>query len=941
MFTFSFSSAFATVADADKLTAEKMYTAIDKAYEAAKAEIASAKKAALDAVCDGTYDAYYDATTLEVSRAVIEAAYDKYLYTPALEKAAVEYSALYEKVKTGLGTTGVDYFAVGSSEGKDGDTYVINVTFSKKDKNGTDATNVEKYKDIFKGYVSGWPGTASKEVLQDAFEALADDTITAINAIDESKYSDEANGTTASYRKQVADAKAAAIDEIRLIAVAMQNIDADADEITWGVVVKESGVVTKGFAKAVTSVYTPAVNEADPSGSLWNAIKDIPTLAKEPTEAAKLEFAQKMAISYFTDKINTELGEIVKYNENIILNEKLLKKPDTEVIYNAERAIETAKEQAAAAIEVATYLVKDCDAYSKIIKGYDNNPSKFNAAEAVVNEDIWKYTGTLADKSFSDNGIKVLIDGTTTKTYDMEKAAKISSHVADLKDQAALLKASIAIDGTTPVDVDKMLEKAIDDAYKGDLTVKLTDLTDEDVLDARIHALADNKTAGTDTVKINNTVYTVVADWSEAGYDATKTKAVKAVKKETRDAIYAAKTVADAEAAFLEGLAKYKAIPTLNDRTVAQATKEFKTLLDKYKAEIDAYVTYKNAGLVASKTDKNYAWTPNTFTTNLQTKLGKAYTVDELNEKYAAAKAEVDNLKDAATIKADQKAIQDKVDAVKTVTVADKEAVANLLKEIQDHNDYVTLVGAGADKKILVPGNAKNAIVDIEKLDEKAMTDAYRTINADGKATLTEKAAVEELRAAYDAYVEFYTELADYSDDYTFTDIAYEDEISKLENDIFWAEVHAVEEMIAKLPVNATASEVAAAQNAYNALDLCQRVSVADKYYDKLADYNKVLVNAVEALKITASSKATKGAITVKWTVKEGDASAADGFQVWKSTKMNKGYKKAFTTTKTTYKNTKGLKKGVKYYYKVRAYKVVDGVNVYSDWSNKAYRTAQ
>ena len=159
--------------------------------------------------------------------------------------------------------------------------------------------------------------------------------------------------------------------EIRLITVAMQNADADAAAITWGDVVKESGVVTKGFAKAVTSVYTPAVNEEDPSGSLWKAIKDIPTLAKEPTEAAKLEFAQKMAISYFTDKINTELGEIVKYNENIILNEKLLKKPDTEVIYNAERAIETAKEQAAAAIEVATYLVKDCDAYSKIIKAYE------------------------------------------------------------------------------------------------------------------------------------------------------------------------------------------------------------------------------------------------------------------------------------------------------------------------------------------------------------------------------------------------------------------------------------------------------------------------------------------------------------------------------------------------------------------------------------------
>ena len=72
-----------------------------------------------------------------------------------------------------------------------------------------------------------------------------------------------------------------------------------------------------------------------------------------------------------------------------------------------------------------------------------------------------------------------------------------------------------------------------------------------------------------------------------------------------------------------------------------------------------------------------------------------------------------------------------------------------------------------------------------------------------------------------------------------------------------------------------------------------------------------------------------------------GDKAVADGFQVWKSTKAQKGYKKAITTKKTSFKNTKNLKKGVRYFYKVRAYKVVDGKTYYSDWSNKANRIAK
>ena len=69
-----------------------------------------------------------------------------------------------------------------------------------------------------------------------------------------------------------------------------------------------------------------------------------------------------------------------------------------------------------------------------------------------------------------------------------------------------------------------------------------------------------------------------------------------------------------------------------------------------------------------------------------------------------------------------------------------------------------------------------------------------------------------------------------------------------------------------------------------------------------------------------------------------------EGWEIWKSTKRNSGFSKAYTqvASKKTYKNTKGLKKGTRYFYKVRAIAyTADGVKVKSDWSNKAYRIAK
>lgn len=93
---------------------------------------------------------------------------------------------------------------------------------------------------------------------------------------------------------------------------------------------------------------------------------------------------------------------------------------------------------------------------------------------------------------------------------------------------------------------------------------------------------------------------------------------------------------------------------------------------------------------------------------------------------------------------------------------------------------------------------------------------------------------------------------------------------------------------------------------------------------------------------IKLTSRRTSKGISLAWTKSKGYK--LDGFQVYRSVKKNSGYgKKAFFTvnngTKSKYTNTKNLKTGNTYYYKVRGFRVVNGTTVYTKWSNKAYRT--
>ena len=116
----------------------------------------------------------------------------------------------------------------------------------------------------------------------------------------------------------------------------------------------------------------------------------------------------------------------------------------------------------------------------------------------------------------------------------------------------------------------------------------------------------------------------------------------------------------------------------------------------------------------------------------------------------------------------------------------------------------------------------------------------------------------------------------------------------------------------------------------------------ADDGQDKLDKLIRGVKNTT--LKVT-SKKVSKG-IQITWTKSRGYK--VDYYEVFRSTKRYSGFgKTAFYTTKnaenptkTWYVNTKDLKEGTRYYYKVRGVRMLDGEKYYTQWSSKAWRIA-
>ena len=791
-----------------------------------------------------------------------------------------------------------------------------------------------------------------RAAIEAQFEAVQTSQKEDLEKISTTKYADtKPAGSNKTYAQIAQDEIVKALSQVLGYKVYSTTTDAD--------IVKYIGYMQ--------AVYTAPEGTGDASGALavggtvdnvvyraggLNALK---TATVVVTDDAKIEYAKKRALAVAEQVISGKKAELIKAEEDKIFKQQVSSNPSQKAINEAKKNIDMITKQYDALLKVWTYRLNNAD--YKVERA---------ANSADTNEYVYAYyddarynkvqRSSLAVAYYAANELKdygVYLSqqiGDFTDLLSLKDAVALVEHADDLTEQADLLKASVAVDGNTAVAIDEALADAIEDTYmNGNEKAALDTTTVNYETHKRVHALLGDTCLHNDVldaskkeVKIDGKTYDTVLTWADAAaYDKTKLKEVKAIVKDAKAALKAAKTVAEADAAFLAAYEKFDAVMTVLEHNALFTYGG--ALYDAYPkavAEIKAYIDYK-ASLMA---DTYPGTTVNTLKTYFEKQLkDDSYSAEDLAANLAAAKTTVDTLKTKAELTTEEAALYKEVLKVADpVKLADKDAVVDLYKRVMTFNDYAEMVGF-TGKTAAVP-RINKAVIQLAGLEEDEIDAIADVIEKDYKVTLEDKENVEKFLAAIKAYNNLYVDELKVVTNYNTTPYTY---LAKLtdskdyEGTIFALEVKEAEKLIAALPSEgATVAQLKAARDAVDALGFEGICKLNRTLVTKLNRLDQNSDNSVEALKITARSSAKKGSITVKWTVK-GDASVADGYQVWKSTKQSKGYKKAITTTKKSYKNTKGLKKGTRYYYKVRAYKVVDGKKVYSDWSNKAYRVAK
>ncbi len=151
------------------------------------------------------------------------------------------------------------------------------------------------------------------------------------------------------------------------------------------------------------------------------------------------------------------------------------------------------------------------------------------------------------------------------------------------------------------------------------------------------------------------------------------------------------------------------------------------------------------------------------------------------------------------------------------------------------------------------------------------------------------------------------------------------------------AEAKAKEAEAAKADAAAKAAEAEAAKgdSGAKAQEAAAAKAEAEAKAKEAEDAKNEVAKLKAKLKKVSGFKAAakkKGKAQLSWKKTAG----VKGYQIYRSTKKTSGFKKVATIKKNTTKkwSDKKLKKGKKYYYKIRTYTVVNGKNVYGLWSD-------
>ena len=560
-------------------------------------------------------------------------------------------------------------------------------------------------------------------------------------------------------------------------------------------------------------------------------------------------------------------------------------------------------------------------------------------------------------------------NGLTSATLSsLEKVVQVSDWVADLKDEAALLEQQKDVNGNPYYDPDVLaenLEKAIEYLYTdGSATYDkavdmLADGTEAALIAYKIEYIkfisgkattlepkdSNGKKVTTEWNKADaaNTITSAVPVFTgynlnvKAMYDKAQKAELEALVSETKAAIEKAATLAEIEAIFAEANDAYEAIPTTNDHFKDWASTGKIGLAyanAKYDKELLAYATY-----FSEKVDTDdylsYVDTPADILKNVAYPIVYgAYTADELAAKVTEAKAAIDAIMTSEEIEEAKDAVEDAIKALPAkIALSDKAAIVAAADALADYKDIPGVADTAVNEAVL-----ESAIKAYEKLAGEELDDAFKALD-DKKITTDDEAAVEALRALYDAYDAF---CEDYYDDLdgnpartaTTNDNAATDanSVKKIEGELSDAKVAAVREMMIQLPVNPTAAqrdEVLAARAAYEALSLEEKARIVGSLaYDNLIDAEEYLgissddfVKAyLQDLSIVARSVKTASG-NIKVTINADvqpilDAGYTVEYKFYRSTKPRSNYGTArMIKTENVYTNTTGTK-GVRYYYK-------------------------